>query len=235
MGSRRSWVRRGRRWLIALLLPAGVVLNLQAGAAAAEADSVVVVDARHDVVELPLDGPHIPRPELAEADIYRVKYRHGLHRIVIRVKAAQFKPANKPYIAGLLTYWDDPIYFQASKVPGKRMHLRLEEYYSDDDSPYVYPCPRENVRMSALRDVIRISIPRRCLNYPPWIEVGLYAGFNDPSGHRVADDPMMVDVGDYEPVEGPLVAAPDGARIDGSDPRLVAPRTSTARSFGVIW
>lgn len=192
----------------ALLLPV-----LAAGAAFGE--STVVVDARNDIEEKHFDEfPNRMRPDIAEGDIIRVKYRHTRKRIIIRVKAREFTLENDPAIAGLLNVWDDPVYFEVHQKRDQSYAGSLRVYYSDDSDNDRYPCAGLRVRLMDEKNVLRVNIPRRCMHWPPWVSVGLYTSSNlNPENTQLFDDPMRVGVGVYEPSSGPAIGPPKGSRV----------------------
>ncbi len=211
-------------WLSALVVAFGVALpgavahsdaiGVEVIPAHLEPDIEVVQDAAHDVNEMHYTTNELFLvPEETEADILRVKYRHGAHRIAVRVKAAAFTPEMKPKLEGLINRWDDPIYFFLRTTPGQPIQTGLRLYYVDPPDD-VLPCEGIRARFRDDLDVLRISIPRRCLVFPDCVTVGVYAGSAAlPLGVRRFDDPMLVEAGDYEPAEGPRVCAPKGARV----------------------
>lgn len=137
-------------WLSALVVAFGVALpgavahsdaiGVEVIPAHPDPDIEVVQDAAHDVNEMHYTTNELFLvPEETEADILRVKYRHGAHRIAVRVKAAAFTPEMKPKLEGLINRWDDPIYFFLRTTPGQPIQTGLRLYYVDPPDD-VLPC-----------------------------------------------------------------------------------------------
>lgn len=212
---------------------AAVAIGSLALAPAAQADSVVVVDAQQDVEEYHYDDvPNRLRPDLAEGDIIKATYRNGMKRLVIRVKAREFTPSKRPHIVGLIHAWSDPYYFLAVKAPGKKIKWKIEEYYDDDGDTYRYRCPGTRTRFRNAQNTFTLSFPRKCFEFPKSVRIALYVGSGtSPPMVRLDDDPMRVGIGDYEPRPSPVVRAPKGARIWRGDfdprPWTKDPRVNT--------
>ena len=160
-------------------------------APASYADRMAHRDARHDVFKFSEAHPDgIRVPKVRDPDVRRVLIAHRKHRVLIRLHFANIRGHRTHlHIANL----------QTSR--GGDYELEAVTDSHGEDSVELFrdgrvACPRLHYRIRYHRDVVRVAIPRTCLNTPRWLKVGI--GVVRVFDNRVfyADDGLRDRLGD---------------------------------------
>jgi hypothetical protein len=148
---------------------AGVVVALvPLSASSASASRLTMTDARGDMIKVEEGGgdPR-PAPGAAIGDAVRTTFRHTDRRVVVRVRFAELAPTGKR-----LNLWVD-----LRDETGHTTILGVEATRADRDGHPILMTDRGRDiecavahRISYRRDVIRASVPRRCLGDPESVE-----------------------------------------------------------------
>jgi hypothetical protein len=162
LGSARAALRLGAVATV-------VALASLPGASAAEAVTTLrVSDPRGDMVRVEEGGTNPrPAPGATLADVVRTTFRHTDHRIIVRVKFADLTRTGKR-----LNLWVD-----VRDETGRTVVLGVEATRRDRTGHPILmtnrgrdiPCEVHH-RIRYGRDVIRASVPRRCLGAPESVQ-----------------------------------------------------------------
>lgn len=178
----------------ALVAATGSLLVPQAAQAAPPPTAphrVVHDDTVGDVVVY-RDGADVPsgRADHASADITRTVVDHRAHRLVVRATLADLRrrsglrfmvvevrtPA-RTYLATL----------DYGRTPTTPDRVDLTTFRGRD-----VPCSGTSWRARSRTDVVRLSIPRSCLQDPAWVKVGVGVGHSTRDfGRLFADDSRL--------------------------------------------
>lgn len=184
-------MNRSMRTILAATAAASTTVLL--AATGAQADTVRHSDLRHDVQHFD-SGDLTPAPHASDPDITRATVRHGAHRVVIRLHARDVSRRTDMGFAAIL-------------IPGGAYDLvvfpeepRASRLFTDGSGDV--NCRGIFVHRSVRRDLVRFSVPRRCLGSPRWVRVGaaldtvspsiIHSRFDDAFGGRHADDDHLV-------------------------------------------
>jgi hypothetical protein len=150
----------------------GVAAALVAlSAPAAHAEHLRVDDPRGDMIKVEEGGTNPrPAPGATNGDVVRSTFRHTRHRVEVRVRFADLAPTGKR-----LNLWVD--------IRDENHRLRtlgVEATRADRDGHIILmtrrgadvPC-RVRHRIDYERNVIRASVPRRCLGTPRTVQLRL--------------------------------------------------------------
>lgn len=158
-----------RRLLLAVLV---VALGLIAAPAFAERS--VIKDARHDVWEegggaMPV---MVPSKRVTNVDVTGMTVRHRTRVVTITVRYVELtrRHLNKIVVYGdLITDAGTEVFPTVVSEPGhpKGRHFLFGQALSS--APV--RCPRMEHRIDYRRNYIRMTIPRRCLGRPAWVQV----------------------------------------------------------------
>ena len=137
-------------------------------APASYADRVAHRDARHDVYKFSEGSDEgVRAPKVRDPDVRRVLIAHRKHRVLIRLHFANIRGHRMHlHIAELQTSGGGDFELVAVTDPRGRDSVEL----FDDGS---VACPRLHYRIRYHRDVVNVTIPRRCLDTPRWLWVGI--------------------------------------------------------------
>lgn len=137
-------------------------------APAAHAERLRVADPRGDMTKVDEGGTDPrPAPGAIDADVVRSTFRHTDHRVVVRVRFAGLAPTGKR-----LNLWVD-----LRDESGRLRTLGVEATRRDRAGHVILmtrrgvdvPC-RVAHRIDYGADVVRASVPRRCLGTPRTVE-----------------------------------------------------------------
>ena len=161
-------------------------------APASYADRVVHRDARHDVLRFSeADDDGIRVPKVRDPDVRRVLIAHRKHRVLIRLHFANIRGHRMHLqIAELLTSGGGEYGLEAVTDPRGNDSVDL---FGDDGS---VACPRLHYRIRYHRDAVNVTIPRRCLDTPSWLRVGIGAIRIFRNRVVFADDGLRNGIGD---------------------------------------
>jgi hypothetical protein len=135
---------------------------------AAHAERLGVADPRGDMTKVDEGGTDPrPAPAATNGDIVRSTFRHTDHRVVVRVRFADLRPTGKR-----LNLWVD-----LRDESGRLRTLGVEATRRDRDGHVILmtrrgvdvPC-RVAHRIDYRANVVRASVPRRCLGTPRTVE-----------------------------------------------------------------
>ena len=137
---------------------------------ASYADRMVHRDARHDVMRLTQNDDLVPAPHVRDPDVLRVKVAHRQHRLSIVLHFAALRHhRSRLHIATIRTDHGRFYELDAQTSASGRDRVQLTGF-GNEDGPIA--CPRIRYRVGFRRDVVRASVPRRCLETPRWMKVG---------------------------------------------------------------
>ena len=141
-------------------------------APASYADRMAHRDARHDVREYSdahPDGAVVPR--IGDPDVLRVKVAHREHRLSIVLRFAALRHNRfRTHVATIRTDHGHLYELDAETTASGRDRIYLTDYGEESQS---IACPRMRYRVDFRRDVVHASVPRRCLDTPQWLKVGV--------------------------------------------------------------
>lgn len=168
-------IRTLRTTAAAATVAATAVLSF---AAAAQADVARHADRRHDVQQYDARGGRAPAPRVANPDITRIVVRHGEHRVTIRMTARQ---VTRTTLAGVADIRTPHHRYELLAMFDKDAAIL---YRSEDRA--VVRCDGITTTRRTGRDVLVMSVPRRCVGSPRWVRAGAaaYSSHNDlMAGH----------------------------------------------------
>lgn len=149
----------------ARLAAVAVVLAMALPAAPAAAEQRTVRDARHDMIRVEEGGSNPQAvPGATIGDVVRTKFRHTDRRVIMRTKLAALERTGRRF-----TVWVD-----IQNGARRKWFLGVEATRRDRNGHTMFFTGRGiDVRCAALRhrvnyadDVVRVSVPRRCLDTP---------------------------------------------------------------------
>lgn len=152
--------RRSRARLAAVA--AALVLPLVTVPAAAE--DVTVVDARGDMVKVE-EGGTDPRPASLAAfgDVVSTTFRHTERRVVVRTELVALRRTGRRFVA----------WVEVQNGARRTWFVGVEATRRDRDGHTIFITGRGRDQRCALRhrvnyadDVVKVSVPRRCLQTP---------------------------------------------------------------------
>jgi hypothetical protein len=176
----------------------------------------VVTDDSGDVI---VTGPHLKRgaivaaPENTTADIVGTRVENRAHSVWVQVKFRRLRP--RQYLDLTADIRTD--------LTGQREWQLTALTYRGDEEPTLYgfagdaPCAAVTAEFDYPKSVVTMTVPRRCLDNPAWIQVRVAAAtmqYDAPSGTRYADAVWEDDA--YQ-------AGMAGATEQSSGPRLHHP------------
>jgi len=139
----------------------GTVLVVLTLSVPAHADVLRHRDHRHDLIWF--DGQqHSARPRATNPDITRVTIRHGAHQVSVRVAAREVTRRTDLAVVRIVT-------------PEGRYWVSVfldEDYVMVMQHDQEVTCPRATASRFVRRDLVTITVPRRCLDNPRWVKVG---------------------------------------------------------------
>jgi hypothetical protein len=163
----------------------GTTVGTLAPAEGAQSRHLVVHhDPAHDVVYYPIDeAGHHRMPGARDPDITRVGVRYGKHNVWIRLTLRRLRRAAgaDPYKA--TRNWTFRI------VTPQRGYRFFGEVHPDDEGvPLIDKgnCRRAGVRFDYARHVVMTVVPRKCVDDPRWVRVGVVFQ-RQPSGSLYDD------------------------------------------------
>lgn len=171
----------------------GLVLVLASGLVGgpAYADRVSHVDAAHDVRET-LDGSPVSTaaPRRREPDILRVTVAHTLSQVRLRIRLAQLTAtSNQAEIAQIVTP-DFTAGVYVTRIPG----LGVDSVSLIRGAGRLVDCSMLRHSMDVERAVIRVVVPRGCLDSPAWVRVG-FAMSRTTADYALTDDGLSSRLG----------------------------------------
>jgi hypothetical protein len=155
-------------WPLRALATAGVVVTALLGAAPVTAAELTLQDARHDmwVIEEGSTQPD-PAPAARIGDVLRTTFRHEDHFVVITSSFLELRRTGQRF-----TVWVNMRDQKGTETtagirtsPHNRYGRALLFTSRGED----IPCNVRH-RVNYKRDLVRIAIPRRCLDTPRWLK-----------------------------------------------------------------
>ncbi len=163
-------VRRSRALLSGLGAAVLVAVLTVAGAAAATADQVVLHDPAGDVTRTTFGGRSQPAPRVRIGDVRRAAVRHGKHAVVVRLRYRELRRVGAYWLFEVRLRTGTHRYREV-RVEATRHHWRGVERTFDQHGRRV-AC-RVRHRIDYDTNVIRASVPRRCLGTPRTVQLRL--------------------------------------------------------------
>lgn len=194
------------RKLIALAVAAPALALIPV---AANAQIVTTHDAAHDVVSFgPEDEEEIARPEplRAEGDVRRLRVNHRAHVIRVTMFQEQLTRAREGAAAFHV--------FALRTNEGKRADVSLIAFKGKQQGMTLFGMRGRDGECRGMRsyidyanDNVQVSIPRRCLSNPRWVQVGAGTGsFTDAEDSRLYVDDANLDAQIHDDITfGPRV------------------------------
>jgi hypothetical protein len=171
------------------------------GAAAAHADSHVLVDGTGDVWQLSDSdtGPHTRVPDRRQGDIVRVAFAHRRHRVVVRARFAQLNRRAGRYgvVTRLRTDTGSVRWIRVHVGPGRSTWRGEARVFRRDNFTRV-ACAVAH-RIDYRRDLAVVAVPRSCLGKPRSVQ-GAFGVVTFVGADVFADNPFD---------DGPTVNLPD--------------------------
>ncbi len=200
----------GLRRLAALALVSTLV-----SVSPAYAEREVIRDASGDVLKTTFAGPgettQVLDPTITAGDVRRTVVRHGAHRLNYRFKVRDLRrPDYVQILSQIKTSAADEFLLDVFRSPeGAWADLIIISDPNRED----LRCRGIRTRQSVRRDLIRVSIPRRCLQRPRWVRVSATVTYTraDQLAVRWDDDVRMN--GQVPPRWGPGSGRAFGPRL----------------------
>ncbi|SDT34966.1 hypothetical protein [Microlunatus soli] len=159
---RRFGVRTGA--LLTVLLAVTLTTSEQADAA-----THVVKDTRRDVYAIKGDdGQHLVNKTGANGDITAVRTNHRARSVEVVIKARQLRGSNATVVEIATSAKHRPTFFVVALKTKRHHDISLTKNFDQQ-----IHCNGLRVRRDVKEAVIRVHIPRRCLDNPQWIRTGV--------------------------------------------------------------
>jgi len=152
----------------ATALTATVLSALVGLAGPASADRVIHRDARHDVMKATFASAELtPAPRRREGDVTRAMIDHRFRRVVLKLRYAELtRSSTHIEIAQLRTSERRTFGLVLFGVEGEGDQVQL----FGPDGP---GCKGLWSEVDYRENTIKLSVPRRCLDNPEWVRVGV--------------------------------------------------------------
>jgi hypothetical protein len=157
---------------------------------AAHADALSRPDARRDVLFVPVDSSATPAPRHERADITQItaEYANGRISTRIRLRDLQRGGVNNTVVGVKTPQFKVPYVVIFIKQPGADFLVISPPLAAGQGR---VRCPRLRAAFRPRSDVVRVSLPSRCIGEPRWVRVGAQQGWSSVGELDVyADDAL---------------------------------------------
>jgi hypothetical protein len=154
---------------LAFVLPVGTPVLAQAQGI----DRLTMIDDRGDTWRYPLDeSPPVVAPRQRRNDIRRTVVRHGLHAVTIRARFSELSRRPAFYVLTVPLRTSAGVRREVSLFVDRETHWRGVADFMRP-SGRLAKCAVAH-RINYTRNVVRVRVPRSCLDDPRWIQANVF-------------------------------------------------------------
>jgi hypothetical protein len=175
-----------RRALIATMLT-GLAM---APAAAAEARSITNIDQRGDVFSFDESENPTPEPGIVNGDILKTRLSHGINRVRVKVRFADLKRKGAFRGEYVRIRTNAGVRGSVSLYAGPGDWQGFAQLNRNDGTHFGCSIGHS---ISYADNIVRLSVPRSCLDNPRWVRLGVGSFWYSADGSRVFADDALLD------------------------------------------
>jgi hypothetical protein len=161
----------------------GALLLLTVGLVpAAQAESLARVDDRGDVFRISSTGQWVPAEGETVGDIWRLRIRHSVHAVSVRVRFADLRRDTFEMGIRMRLRSNEGVWRQAALLAGSDLPTSGHQEFEGRNRVGIR-CGVTH-RIDYADNFMRLRMPRRCFGQPRWVQATLFSEFDAGDGAR---------------------------------------------------